>query len=264
MAFNLIETLKSFFLNTSKAQRDKEKAISTLEHNELLFPNGEADVIRDCNKVSLFTNNKVDPDLLKEFVLDYKKYLQFEGSQAPEISHFNFIMSRTQDLLEPEEAWKVYAYFEGEARTLDRMVLVERGIMKGAKLHVPVLPSNAEDGSSPHPLPMTAADFLAIYDQGLFADKLPNGKGEYGLSADNPILVMSSRCATRYLSTLLFNNKRVDSTKIGIVFSDVTPGTIEVFRISVKNEPVTTLYISPYHKKNSKLPPDFKGFSIVG
>jgi hypothetical protein len=98
---------------------------------------------------------------------------------------------------------------------------------------------------------------------GVDTDTIPTGYGEYGLCLSNPIPTDSVDGSNLYLTQLrTHDGKKVEAFRRGSTgASDVTPGSIDIYELSVKGEVINTIYICPYHKRNSTLAP--KGFSLV-
>lgn len=99
-------------------------------------------------------------------------------------------------------------------------------------------------------------------------DELQNSKGVFGFSKTNPILarsVMSSEGAEHYFSGLLYNNKPVVAKRTGSVSADeVTKKMIDAYEILSEGKHVTTLYVCPYFKRNSRKPPPYFLFAKTG
>jgi hypothetical protein len=94
-------------------------------------------------------------------------------------------------------------------------------------------------------------------------DVIPWGVGEFGLEVTNPIPVhgiFGSRYYLRRLKTA--NGDRIMYERTGSIFeSNIIKSPVDAYKIMVDNVEIATLYISPYHKKNSQKAP--KGFKLV-
>ncbi len=98
-------------------------------------------------------------------------------------------------------------------------------------------------------------------EDGIDADELSNGLGEFGLVPSNPI-----PCKTVYGSISYLGRLRTpDGTKVtyersGSIMSDVSRHPIDVYDVSHPNgQRLATLFISPYQKRVSgKAPQGFK------
>ncbi|QLG88417.1 hypothetical protein HQ393_13350 [Chitinibacter bivalviorum] len=98
-------------------------------------------------------------------------------------------------------------------------------------------------------------------EDGVDADELPNGQGEFGVTPSNPIPCKTIFGSTAYLGCL----RTPDGTKIvyervGSFGSDASPHPVDAYEISHPNgEKLATLFISPYQKRISgKAPRGFK------
>jgi len=96
---------------------------------------------------------------------------------------------------------------------------------------------------------------------GVDADEMPNGRGDFGLTPTNPIPCKTIFGSTAYLGRL----RAPDGTKVayertGSVTSDVSPHPVDAYVISHQSgQKLTTLFISPYQKRiSAKAPRGFK------
>lgn len=101
-------------------------------------------------------------------------------------------------------------------------------------------------------------DLMAdMCEDGCDADQLPNGRGEFGYAASNPIPTKTVQGSIVYLSRL----RAPDGTKIryerqGSTLDDVSPHPIDIYDISHENgTKLATLYLSPYQRKISEKAP---------
>jgi len=94
------------------------------------------------------------------------------------------------------------------------------------------------------------------------ADTLPTGYGEFGLCVTNPIPTMSVLGSNAYLSALrTSDNKATEYNRIGSTRApeEVTTAMIDMYAISCNGNSLATIYICPYHKRNStKAPMGFR------
>ena len=93
-------------------------------------------------------------------------------------------------------------------------------------------------------------------------DVIPEGLGEFGYDVTNPIPVNTIFGNTAYLGRL----RTLDGAKVRYVRKGSTgakniDNPIDIYDIFNGDDFITTLYISPYHKKNSDLAP--KGFKLI-
>lgn len=98
---------------------------------------------------------------------------------------------------------------------------------------------------------------------GCDADELPNGYGEFGLTATNPIPTNTIMGSQLYLSQLCTaDGIRVANRRRGSTNSEVSKTPIDVYELFARDANVfVTIYISPYHKRNSKKAP--RGFRLL-
>lgn len=98
---------------------------------------------------------------------------------------------------------------------------------------------------------------------GVDADELPNGRGEFGMTPSNPIPCKTVFGNTLYLARLRARDGvKVAYNRIGSFASDVTPHPVDGYDISHPNgQKLATIYISPYQLRVSNRPP--KGFSLT-
>jgi hypothetical protein len=93
----------------------------------------------------------------------------------------------------------------------------------------------------------------AMCEGGVDADEMPNGTGEYGLTATNPIPCRTVFGSTSYLGRLrAADGSKVNYERIGSTQSEVSPQPIDMYEISHQTgKKLATLYISPYQKRIS-------------
>jgi hypothetical protein len=104
----------------------------------------------------------------------------------------------------------------------------------------------------------------AMCEGGVDADEMPNGSGEYGLAANNPIPCRTILGSTAYLGRLrAADGTKVNYERIGSIRSDVSPQPVDVYEISHRTgqRPLAKLYISPYQKRISGKAP--RGFILA-
>ena len=103
----------------------------------------------------------------------------------------------------------------------------------------------------------------AMCESGCDTDELPNGHGEFGHTVTNPIPTKTVFGSTAYLSRL----RAPDGAKVlyerrGSVSSEVDPNLIDVYDIDhLDGTRLATLYLSPYHRRNSSKPP--RGLRLI-
>lgn len=103
----------------------------------------------------------------------------------------------------------------------------------------------------------------AMCEDGVDADEMPNGTGEYGLTATNPIPCKTTFGSTAYLGRLrAADGAKVAYERLGSTQSSVSPKPIDIYGVTHPNgRSLATLYISPYHKRISAKAP--RGFILA-
>lgn len=98
---------------------------------------------------------------------------------------------------------------------------------------------------------------------GVDTDTIPGGYGEFGLCPTNPIPTYSVNGSDLYLSQLRTSDgKKIEAIRKGSTgASDITPGSIDIYELSIKGTVLGLIYICPYHKRNSELAP--KGYYLT-
>ena len=100
-------------------------------------------------------------------------------------------------------------------------------------------------------------------EDGVDTDVIPGGLGEFGLVSSNPIPCKTVFGGITYLAQL----RTLDGIDtiwrpIGCVGSDVSPHPVDVYEILLLDgQMLETIYISPYHKRNSGKAPS--GFTLA-
>ena len=226
-----------FGLFKSKQERDMEDMFQKI--NAMIFPGGEADVKRDCQRVDTLVRGKIPQDKLTGFVAGCKALLHVSELDSDQRFVMSF-MARSEGRLSESEAYAVFAYLEGEAGYYDKI-----GIMAGKGVDVAEM----------------LGDMPWIYSEGTTGDEIPGGHGEFGLVVSNPVPTVSVRGSNYYLSRLLHRGRLVDAKRIGSFSTDATPGSVDGYRLSIAGVDVGTVYICPYHKRISRLAP--QGFTLA-
>lgn len=226
-----------FGLFKSKQERDMEEMFRKV--NSMVFPGGEADVRRDCQRVDALVKGKIPQDKLRGFVAGCKALLHISELDSDQ-RFVNSFMVRSEGRLSEAEAYAVFAYLEGEARYYDKMAQ-----MAGKGVDVAEI----------------LGDMPWIYSEGTTGDKVPGGQGEFGLDLSNPVPTVSVRGSNYYLSRLRHRGRPVEAKRVGSFSSDATPGMVDGYTLSVSGISVGTVYICPYHKRISRVAP--QGFSLA-
>lgn len=103
----------------------------------------------------------------------------------------------------------------------------------------------------------------SMCENGCDADEIPHGQGEFGLSVTNPIPAHTPIGSNSYLDRLhTSNGDRVTYVRKGSTSAPISVHPIDQYLITNSSgEQIATLYISPYHKRNSNKAPE--GFTLL-
>lgn len=103
---------------------------------------------------------------------------------------------------------------------------------------------------------------MGMYDDGVDADELPNGIGEFGATSDNPIPCHTISGSTSYLERLrTTDGAKVTYRRQGSFGSKVSSHPVDGYDISHPDgRMLATIYISPYQKRISGKAP--RGFTL--
>lgn len=221
-----------FDIFKSKEQKTLDKAMDDIL--AVIFPKGDCDIVRDAKRVHSLTHGKLSMEECIQCVKGSKTVILISEDKSAERA-VPSIMARTHHKISEKEAYRIYAYLSGESMYLDRLYTVM---------------GMSDDESA-----------KALFQDGIDANELPNGYGEYGREATNPILTISSYGNEDYLNRLRFNGQAITYQRLGSTASDVSSSAIDVYTISFSDRPLGEIYICPYHQRNSTKPP--KGFSFI-
>jgi hypothetical protein len=102
-------------------------------------------------------------------------------------------------------------------------------------------------------------------EEGTEYDELPNRKGEYGFSIDNPILLTSVSESRKYLDRLIYikpGSSQYTWQRTGSMRSNIVSTPIDEYNLlDTEFNVVKTIYIWPYNKINSNKVPE--GFGLM-
>ena len=100
-----------------------------------------------------------------------------------------------------------------------------------------------------------------VMAQGTDQDVMPEGTGEFGLEATNPIPTLTTTGSIAYLAKLRTENgAKVLYERIGPAYVTNIPHIIDAYKITGDGK-ATTIYLCAYNKKNSEKAP--KGFKVL-
>lgn len=242
--------------------KDEQQLHAKARHlQDMLFPGGEKTVARDCTRVAALINHKMSAENLSAFVAGCKAMhflTAVEDENVLVASHVN----RAEGKITRKEAYDIFVYFAGECCHYDALWKQ----------------MNSTGAMDPSLFEKVCGDLNMIYAQGVFADEIPSGFGEYGLVATNPIPSISVRSSNEYIGKLRtkvdhsafiaagihFQPKlptTVEATRVGSTSTEVTPGAVDIYKLSFEGRDKGTIFICPYHKANSKRAP--KGFELT-
>lgn len=221
----------------------KGKAEKTLDDtlagiSAQIFPMGESDIRRDCERVDILTNAKL-PDLdLRAFVTGSKALVAINTSYDDDGFIRSFI-ARSKNRINETETRDVYVYLAGESIYRARMVAMMRG--GGSDISSDLLDSLEDLGKT--------------WKSGTDKDKIPGGRGEFGLCVDNPVPTVCVNGSNVYLSRLRRNGSPVEFRRLGSTSTPVTVGNVDIYQLSQAGTDLAKIYICPYHRKDSKIAP---------
>jgi len=102
-------------------------------------------------------------------------------------------------------------------------------------------------------------------EEGTDNDELPNHKGEFGYSKDNPILLTSIPESRKYLNRLIYikpGSSQYTWERTGSMISSIVSAPIDEYNLlDADSNIVKTIYIWPYNRVNSKKVPE--GFGLM-
>lgn len=103
----------------------------------------------------------------------------------------------------------------------------------------------------------------SMCESGCDTDEMPQGQGEFGLSVTNPIPTHTPIGSNSYLDRLhTSDGDSVAYDRMGSTSAPIIVHPIDQYLITNSSgEQIATLYISPYHKRNSNKAP--KGFTLL-
>lgn len=98
-----------------------------------------------------------------------------------------------------------------------------------------------------------------LYGDGVDADEIPGTVGAFGLDVNNPIPVKSVLGAIEYLENLTFpDGTKVRYKRVGSMTSSQVKHPVDAYELARESgDAVCTIFLSPYHKRNSRKKPDF-------
>ena len=111
-------------------------------------------------------------------------------------------------------------------------------------------------------LEMTVMMRKTMGSQGTDADVIPEGTGEFGLEATNPIPTSTNFGSISYLGKLrTLDGVKVEYERRGSYEAANIPSMIDGYKITANGKDVATIFLCPYNKKNSEIAP--RGFKLA-
>lgn len=102
-------------------------------------------------------------------------------------------------------------------------------------------------------------------EEGTDYDELPNHKGEFGFSKDNPILLTSIPESRKYLARLIYikpGSSQYTWERTGSMQNSIVKAPIDEYNLlDTDSNIIKTIYIWPYNRINSKKVPE--GFGLM-
>jgi hypothetical protein len=100
-------------------------------------------------------------------------------------------------------------------------------------------------------------------EDGVDADELPSGKGEFGMTPSNPIPCKTMIGSSVYLGRLRTSDgTHVAYQRLGAVASEACLHPVDVYELSSPDgQKLATLFLSPYQKRVSRKTP--RGFKLA-
>ncbi|MDR0234468.1 MAG: hypothetical protein LBI31_06700 [Zoogloeaceae bacterium] len=119
-----------------------------------------------------------------------------------------------------------------------------------------------DSGLPPELLKIMIRSQVEACKNGVDSDEIPGGYGAFGLCKTNPVPTFGIPGSYEYLARLRTDDGHpVESSRMGSTSAkDVTSGMIDIYRVSRGGENLATVFLCPYHKRNSGKAPD--GFRL--
>jgi hypothetical protein len=224
----------------SKEDKSQEEFANTIL--PLIYP-PESNVENiDIQRVSKIVGNIINKDKIKGFVAGCKTRI-FIAKEYDEAVQVRSIIARSNNTLSKLEAYEVLAYLAGESMAVTKTILLSQK-------------------NSPPGYIEEAEKCRVFFAGGLYCDVLPNGVGKFGITPTNPIPSISPSANEYYLRSLTFRGQPISYKRISTIESNTINGFVDQYVVSQNGSDICNIYINPYQKKTSGLPP--KGFQLSG
>lgn len=226
------------FFGLFKSEQDKELEAGLKEIMAVIYPMGESDIVRDCQRLDILTNGKIPDAELRGFAASCKTLVAINTTYDDE-EFIRSNISRSKNRINEIEARDVYVYLAGESMYRARFVRMSE--TKRSLVTSDIIESLDQYGK--------------IWSVGTTLDQIPEGIGDFGMSADNPVPKVCINGSNVYLSKLRFKGRPVESKRLGSTSSKVTKDNVDIYKLSQNDLDIATIYICPYHRKDSKVAP---------
>ena len=226
----------SFFgLFKSKQEKEMGKIQSKMYSN--IFPGGHEQSDKEVREVYELLGSKYSKNQVAKSYI-HMAGLFFVAEDKSEERIVGSAMIRADGEIAKEDILKIYTYIKNKflkqqlgAKDEDGLDEISKGVFGG--------------------------------DEGCDTDEIPGGHGDYGYSSTNPIPTKGVMGSNAYLSRLRPVNSDVETKweRTGSCSADNIENMIDEDKLSnTPADQVVNIYISPYHRRNSKKAP--KGFEL--
>lgn len=226
----------SFFgLFKSKQEKEFKKLQKKIYFD--IFPGGEKQIVKEAEDANHLVGDKYSKDQIRKVFL-----------------HIIFLFFIAQDKSEERITGSTMIKMDGQIAKDDISVIYNYVKDRFLKQRLGTEDQNELDESS-------AVMFGG--DNGCDSDEIPGGYGDFGYSVNNPIPTKGIMGSNTYLSKLKSsaNNNRITSERAGSCSADNIENMIDEYKLfDESGENIATIFISPYHRRNSSKAP--KGFEL--
>lgn len=202
-----------------------------------IFPGGENQIVKEAEEVNHLVGDKYSKDQIR------KAYL-----------HMTFIFFIAEDRSEERIIGSSMINMGGQIAKEDALTIY--GYVKNRFLRHQLKTENSEELQG-------FSDVMFGGDTGYNSDKIPGGFGNFGYSLTNPIPTKGINGSHVYLRKLKFlaTGNEIKWKREGSYSSDNIENNIDKYKLfDISGDDIATIYISPYHRKNSDKAPD--GFKL--
>ncbi|MCX6766843.1 MAG: hypothetical protein NT170_03665 [Candidatus Moranbacteria bacterium] len=203
-----------------------------------IFPGGEKQIVKEAEDVNHLVGDKYSKDQIRKayFHMIFLFFIADDRSEERIIGSSKINMG---DQITEEDTLIMYGYIK------DRFLRHQLGTEN----------SEALQGFS---------DVMFGGNIGYDSDEIPGGYGNFGYSITNPIPTKGINGSHVYLRKLKFlaTGKEIKWGRTGSYSSDNIENKIDKYKLfDISGDDIATIYISPYHRKNSDKAPE--GFELI-